>query len=324
MSNANPNSNPSTFESRQAQPLYPPTASAVASGCVSAWRGHPLRHCADHNRLPGAYPQSFAFPVRGLTGARSLLLLVIACAAGLALALPLLRLTRRRATVVAESAHPEFQQRLLTFDDREKKGDDPFLELLAADTLSVARDAQPDKPAAQQQALLPCGRGLGLRGRAGLDGHRGSRLSRLRRFPALDRAKAAAALRHQGYARRCCRSPQRDQLITAHLIGLKPEKVRLFARYQSSQGKAGWEPVAMQADGCPPTFSSSLPGFRKMSSITWRPARSLRRHYKVRVVDLPSVKQMRVTYHYPKWTGMKRSPRSTVATCVPSKARMQS
>ena len=28
------------------------------------------------------------------------------------------------------------------------------------------------------------------------------------------------------------------------------------------------------------------------------------RHYKVRVVDLPSVKQMRVTYHYPKWTGM--------------------
>ena len=85
----------------------------------------------------------FAFPVRGLTGARSLLLIVIACAAGLALALPLVRLTRRRATVVAESAHPEFQQRLLTFDDREKKGDDPFLKLLAADTLSVARAPRP-------------------------------------------------------------------------------------------------------------------------------------------------------------------------------------
>ena len=28
------------------------------------------------------------------------------------------------------------------------------------------------------------------------------------------------------------------------------------------------------------------------------------RHYKVRVVDLPSVKQLKVTYHYPKWTGM--------------------
>ena len=86
---------------------------------------------------------AFAFPLRGLTGARSLLLLALACAAALAIALPLLRLTRSRATVVAESVYPEFQQRLLTFDDREKKGNDPFLELLAADTLSVARQAQP-------------------------------------------------------------------------------------------------------------------------------------------------------------------------------------
>ena len=29
------------------------------------------------------------------------------------------------------------------------------------------------------------------------------------------------------------------------------------------------------------------------------------KHYKVRVVDLPSVKQIQVTYHYPKWTGMQ-------------------
>jgi len=86
---------------------------------------------------------AFAFPVRGLTGARSLLLIVIALAAAFALALPLRRLTRGRATEVAESAYPEFQQRLLTFDDREAKENDPFLELLAADTLSVARDAHP-------------------------------------------------------------------------------------------------------------------------------------------------------------------------------------
>src|SRR5258708_13652769 len=103
---------------------------------------------------------SFAFPVRGLTGARSLLLVVIACAAGLAIALPLMRLTRRRATVVAESAHPEFQQRLLTFDDRENKGDDPFLELLAADTLSVARDAQPASLLPNNKLYFLAGAGL--------------------------------------------------------------------------------------------------------------------------------------------------------------------
>ncbi len=28
-------------------------------------------------------------------------------------------------------------------------------------------------------------------------------------------------------------------------------------------------------------------------------------HYKVRVVDLPGVKQINVTYHYPQWTGLK-------------------
>ena len=60
---------------------------------------------------------AFAFPVRGLTGARSLLLIVIALAAAFALALPLLRLTRRRATAVAESSYPDFQQRLLSFDE---------------------------------------------------------------------------------------------------------------------------------------------------------------------------------------------------------------
>ena len=46
---------------------------------------------------------AFAFPLRGLSGARSLLLLVLALAASLRIALPLLRLTRRRATRVAES-----------------------------------------------------------------------------------------------------------------------------------------------------------------------------------------------------------------------------
>ena len=137
---------------------------------------------------------AFAFPVRGLTGARSLLLIVIALAAAFALALPLLRLTRRRATAVAESVHPEFQQRLLTFDDREKKGNDPFLELLAADTLSVARDAQPAKLVPNNKLYFLAGAGAGLRGRAGLAGCRGTRLSRLWSIAALDRAKGYAAL----------------------------------------------------------------------------------------------------------------------------------
>ncbi len=31
------------------------------------------------------------------------------------------------------------------------------------------------------------------------------------------------------------------------------------------------------------------------------------KHYNLRVVDLPGIKKIRVTYHYPSWTGMKDS-----------------
>ena len=32
-------------------------------------------------------------------------------------------------------------------------------------------------------------------------------------------------------------------------------------------------------------------------------------HFNIRVVDLPSVKQIKVTYHYPSWTGLKDASR---------------
>jgi hypothetical protein len=176
----------------------------------------------------------FAFPVRGLTGARSLLLIAIAVAAALALALPLRRLTRRRATVVAESAYPEFQQRLLTFDDREKKGDDPFLELLAADTLSVAHDAQPANLLPNNKLYFLAGAGvaclcvliwlvaagpgyLGYGASLLWTGPKATPLYDLRVTP------GDVAVRRNS-----------DQLVTANIIGLNPEKVRLFARYKSS------------------------------------------------------------------------------------------
>jgi hypothetical protein len=246
----------------------------------------------------------FAFPVRGLTGARSLLLIVIACAGGLALALPLMRLTRRRAAVVAESAHPGFQQRLLTFDDREKKGDDLFLELLAADTLSVARDAQPANLLPNNKLYFLAGAGLAcvavlvwlVTAGPGYMGYGASLLwTGPKAVPLYDIKVTPGDVAVRRNA---------DQLITAHLIGLKPEKVRLFARYKSSQGKAGWEPVAMQPTD-PSNFQFLFAGLPEDVEYYVEAGPLTSRHYKVRVLDLPSVKQMRVTYQYPKWTDMQ-------------------
>jgi hypothetical protein len=247
---------------------------------------------------------AFAFPLRGLTEARLLLLLALALAVAFALALPFLRLTRRRATAVAESAYPEFQQRLLTFDDREKRGSDPFLELLAADTLSVSKIATPENLVTDHKLCYLAGAGIAcfavlvwlVAARPGYVGYGASLLWTGQKAAPLYDLRVTpgdVAVRRNS-----------DQLITAQLTGLKPERVRLFARYQSS--KSGWEPVAMQpqADNAS-NFQFLFAGLPEDVEYYVEAGPLTSHHFKVRVVDLPSVKQMRVTYHYPKWTGMQ-------------------
>ena len=72
-----------------------------------------------------------AFSQGSVTAARFGLILIVAIAAAAGLALPLHRLTRRRAVGIAETAFPQFQQRLTTFTERDSR--DPFIELLAGD-----------------------------------------------------------------------------------------------------------------------------------------------------------------------------------------------
>src|ERR1700691_3192468 len=84
---------------------------------------------------------ALAFSNGSVTAARFGLILILAIAAAAGLALPLRRLTRRRAVGTAEAAFPQFQQRLTTFVERD--GQDPFIEFLAEDTLGVAQSAEP-------------------------------------------------------------------------------------------------------------------------------------------------------------------------------------
>src|SRR5271163_311517 len=252
---------------------------------------------------------AFAFPVRGLTGARSLLLVVLALAAAFGIALPMRRLTRGRAAAVAESAYPEFQQRLLTFDDREKRGNDPFLELLAADTLSVAKDAHPANLVPNNKLYFLAGAGLACvvvlawlvaEG----PGYLGYGASLLWTGP-----KAAPLYDIRVTPGDVAVRRNSDQLVTAQIIGLKPGKVQLFAHYQSARNKA-WEPVAMQPqlDAAVGPGASNyqflFAGLPEDVEYYVQADHLTSRHFKVRVVDLPAVKQLKVTYHYPKWTGM--------------------
>src|SRR5271155_876158 len=68
---------------------------------------------------------ALAFSSGSVTAARFALILILAIAAAAGLALPLRRLTRRRAVGTAESAFPQFKERLITFTERD--GRDPFM-----------------------------------------------------------------------------------------------------------------------------------------------------------------------------------------------------
>src|SRR5439155_12009708 len=97
---------------------------------------------------------AYAFSNSSVLASRTALFLALALALGGGLLLPLLRLNRRRAAREAEDKFPEFEQRLLTFTERSNAdAPDPFLELLAADTLEAAQRAEPARVTTQRTIL---------------------------------------------------------------------------------------------------------------------------------------------------------------------------
>jgi hypothetical protein len=248
----------------------------------------------------------YAFPIHGVAGARLALLVALAAVAGFAIALPLVRLTRTYAVRKTEALHPELEQRLTTFHERERDGD-PFLELLAADTLSRTQEASPSSLVPDNRLFALGGAGLASLGVlvwmiAVGPGYLGYGASLLWTGPKKNVAPLYAIAVTPGdvAVRR-----NSDQLITAHVTGMRPEKVQIFAHYQSA---SAWEPVTMQAQpdtGGAASYQFVFAGLPENVEYYVAAGPLLSPHYKVRVVDLPSVKGIRVTYQYPKWTGMK-------------------
>jgi hypothetical protein len=250
-----------------------------------------------------AIANALAFSHGSVTAARFALILVLAVAAASGLALPLRRLTRRRAVGVAEAAFPQFEQRLTTFAERD--GGNPFIELLAADTLEVAQSAEPKQLVTDRRLYISLGASVGafailiwmIAAGPGFLGYGASLLwtGPHRDKPALYELRVtpgdAVVRRHA------------DQIISALPTGLRSPSVKLYARYKSS---AKWEAIAMQ-----PAAGSFAGGYQFIfaalpESVEYyvTAGAMTSKHFNIRVTDLPAVKQIRVTYHYPAWTGM--------------------
>jgi hypothetical protein len=248
----------------------------------------------------------FAFSAPSVLASRLVLFLAMAFALALGLVLPLIRLNRRRAACEAEQRFPEFEERLLTFTERlEADPGDPFLPLLAADSLEVAERAEPDRVAARTWILGFVVAGLGSLavlvwlGTAG-PGFLGYGTSLL--WAGVPRGgdrpfyDVAVEPGNRTVRRRS------DQIITARLVGFRSERVRLMARYASS---SKWEQADMRPQAGGPGYEFLLAGVPESLAYYVDAGGVRSKTYHFNVKDLPSVKRIRVTYHYPPWTGMK-------------------
>lgn len=245
----------------------------------------------------------FAFSPTSVLLARVVLFLALAGALSAGIVIPLLRLNRRRAAHEAERVCPQFEQRLVTFAERAERPD-PFLELLAADTLPAACEAAPERIATPKRILGFASAGAGavavllwlaISG-PGFLGYGTSLLwgaipRELQPFYEVKVQPGNHTIRRKS-----------DQLITARLRAFQTSRVRVFAKYQSS---SKWEEAAMSPVAGANGFEFLFAGVPEPFDYYVEAAGVRSNRYRIDVVDLPEVKKLRVTYHYPSWTDLK-------------------
>ncbi|MGH9472481.1 MAG: hypothetical protein ACRD1M_07025, partial [Terriglobales bacterium] len=256
-----------------------------------------------------AIANHFDFIPASLAWSRLALIVGLAAAAGFGLAWPLERLRRRPVVTRLEHEHPEFEQRLATFDER---GDaDPFAELLAEDGLAIAQQVPLHRIASPLRIRLAAAAGAACLAAliwlvAAGPGTLGYGASLLWTGPqphaaplyTLTVKPGNATVRRHG-----------DAVITALPRGWASPTVELFARYH---GSSAWQQAPMQPAAAKPSPNAPAGGFQYQFAalnddvdyyVQSGAVRSPTFH--LRVQDLPSIQQIAVTYHYPAWSGMK-------------------
>src|ERR1035438_2468527 len=248
----------------------------------------------------------YAFSSLSVIGARTLLFLGLAFAIAAALIVPVIRLNRRRAARAAEHTYPEFEERLLTFSERmEQNPGDPFLSLLADDTLKVAQTAEPGGVARtgwifslSSAAVFAVGAliWLGMSG-PGFLGYGTALL-----WGGLPKANMTPYYDITVTPGNHTVRKRADETVHARLKGFAAPTVRFFGKYA---GSSKWEQAEMGAEPGGSDYQFLIAGIPESMEYYVEAGGIRSKTFKLNVVDLPSVKHIQVTYHYPSWTGMK-------------------
>jgi hypothetical protein len=250
---------------------------------------------------------ALAFSRWSINSARVTLLFALVLAVTFGIALPLFALNRRRAARQAEEVFPAFKQRLVTFAERDAQKREPFLDLLALDTLDVARDAEPKSLVPDKRLVTFLGVGavslfvlvwLILAG----PGYFGEGAALL--WAATPHSGTAPFYDIQVVPGDISVRRNSDLMVSAQLIGLQTQNVRLYARYQSA---SKWDQVAMRPQAGGSGFQFVFGGLPESVEYYVEAGPLDSKHFNIRVLDLPNVKNVRVTYRYPSWTHLQNA-----------------
>jgi hypothetical protein len=253
------------------------------------------------------FTNSLAFSDTSLLWARFLLFVALAATIVLGLVLPWLKLSRRASAKEAEKRHPEFEQRLITLAEQTKPGErNPFLELVASDATRIASKAEP-------KSLAPTGilAGLWTAGTIAAlalvwlitsgPGYWGHGAALLWMGPSVNRNGVNFYDILVTPGDRTVRRKS-DQLVTAQLVGFDSTHVTLKAKYASS---TKWEELQMQPQPSGNAFEFLFASLSDPVEYYVESEGVKSKTYHFKVIDLPNVTKMKVTYHFPAWSGMK-------------------
>jgi hypothetical protein len=245
------------------------------------------------------------FSGASLAGARVVLYLVIAACIAFGCVLPLLRMNRRRSAWEAETLVPDFGQRLVTLAEREAPAPGAFAELLAADTLKIAERAAATQLVPNRTLLISLGTAVASLGALiwmivagpGFLGYGAALLwaGNAGAAPLYDLrvTPGDATVRRNS-----------DQLISVEPRGIQTNEMRIYARYEST---SKWDRLPMQPQPGTSNFQFVFAGLPEGVEYYVEAGQLRSPHFHIRVTDVPSVKQIRVTYHFPAWTGIPSS-----------------
>ncbi len=230
-----------------------------------------------------------------------LLFLALAAALAYALVLPLMRLNQRRTAGRAEVVFPQFQERLLTYVERQQSAD-PMLELLAADTHSVAKQTHPEN-VAPPKSIFAFATGAGAAGAILLwlilagPGFLGFGANLL--WAGTPRSGVGALYYDIQVSPGNKLVRRRDDVpITATLTGFQAPEVRLFTRFKSS---TKWETVNMLPRASSSAYEFNFAALSEPLEYYVEAGGVKSKTYKLDVVDLPAITHIKSTYHLPSW-----------------------